>query len=404
MSEPNDKILHDWVRQTLNTHRPGYDPAGWEQLQKSLRRRRYRPWMLAGLTGLLLGGLLIGLGWNTVPDKTVRVAPALQPPKAAVSTSGQPTNWPKTQPAVTTSLPKRLEKSVRKPEQTQDFQTLQTVWPFSDTKAIATRSRLPLAEAWEIPAVLPIRIAPVPEMLIQRQLLSGSFGADSTSYRVLTRNIRNWPNAVVVCDFTTSMTPYSTQLYAWLKKNAQTPAVKSLVLFTDCDSLGRETRPGGPAGQLFVTAERDPVRALPLFLEASRNTVNNANEAENDVEALLFAQKRFPDADHLILIADIDNPVKDLALLDRVTKPVHVVLCGRDWDSTQAFHPDYYTIARRTKGSLHTLEDDLAPDRLKSGTWLRVGHRYYRYHRGKERFVLTRFRHRPKRLAGLFWW
>ncbi|RAK03141.1 hypothetical protein LX87_01263 [Larkinella arboricola] len=403
MSEPNDKMLHDWVRQTLDAHRPDYDPAGWEQLRPRLCRRRFRPWPILALIVFLVGSLLMWLGRNTVPNHPVGISPSLRLPKNNVSLPSQTEGFPGSihQNTVSTSLPKKTEVPSRNTELYND--ELRPPMSFRE-KYMESRSVLPPADWWKKTAVLPIRVAPVPEIRIQQQMLSGLFGTDSTTYRVLTRNSQTWPNAVVVCDFTTSMTPYSTQLYAWLKKNAQNSAIKGTVLFTDCDSLGRETRAGGPAGQLFATTERDPARALPTFLAAYRNTLHNANEAENDIEALLFAQNRFPNADHLILIADIDNPVKDMALLNQITKPVHVVLCGRDWDSTQAFHPDFYTIARRTKGSLHTLEDDIDPAQLHSRTWLQVGNHYYRYHRGKDRFVLTRFRHRPKRLAGLFWW
>ncbi|MFD1144304.1 hypothetical protein ACFQ4C_24470 [Larkinella insperata] len=401
MREPNDKLLHEWVRQTLDAHQPNYDPAGWEHLRPRLRRRRFRPWLLLALLVLLIGGLGIWFGQDAAPNRTAITASPLRVPKNDASPTDKTTDFPEPvrQKAVSPSRGPQTEALSRNAGPAAEFA------PFVvfDETYVESRPILPPADWWQKPAVLPIRVAPVPEILIQEQMLKSLVGTDSTTYRVLTRNRQKWPNAVVVCDFTTSMTPYSTQLYAWLKRNAQHSAIKGTVLFTDCDSLGRETRPGGPAGQLFVTTEPDPARALPTFLAAYRNTLRNANEAENDVEALLFAQKRFPNADHLILIADIDNPVKDLALLDQVTKPVHVILCGRDWDSTQAFHPDFYTIARRTNGSLHTLEDDLDPSRLQPDTWVRIDNRYYRYHRGKDQFVLTRFRHRPKRLMGFFW-
>jgi hypothetical protein len=253
-------------------------------------------------------------------------------------------------------------------------------------------------------ARVPLVVPGTDEGLIRHQLLTGDFGPDSTSYRVLSRNLRRWPDAVVVCDLTSSMAPYTTQLYAWFRRNARNPAIRGLVLFTDCDSLGQETRPDGPAGQFFVTRERDPLRALPAMLAATRNTRANVSDPENDVEALLFAQRTFPEARHLILLADNSSPVKDLDRVGSLQKPVHVVLCGPPLDSTVAFPPDYETLARQTRGSLHTLEDDLDPAYLRADTWLRVGPRFYRYDARRERFRLTRFRHRPSRLLGMFWW
>jgi hypothetical protein len=249
----------------------------------------------------------------------------------------------------------------------------------------------------------PLRLPSPEEAAITRQLLTGTFGPDSTSYRVLARNLSRWPDAVIVCDLTTSMYPYSTQLFAWFRKNRKHIPVQGIVFFTDCDSLGRETVPGGPPGQMFVTRPGDVGQTLPVMLAAARNTVANAHSAENDVEALLFAQQQFPTARHLVLLADNRSPVKDLARLGGVNRPVHVVLCGAPGDSTKPFWPDYYALARRTGGSLHTLEDDFTPGAIRPGTWIRVGSRYYRYQKRRDRFKATRFRHRPRRVLRLFW-
>ncbi|GAB3339976.1 hypothetical protein GCM10027299_52990 [Larkinella ripae] len=404
MSDPSDKLLHDWVRQTLDPYRPAYDPADWVRLQKALRRRRQ--WRIGGLAVFLLCGLVAGWLWTTSLEKTGLVLPPVRQPQRAKVVPPKPLQDPVSadQPKAVSSTAQRQKPAFLPIDQNR----LPTVGSPSDAAfplhPIPVRSVQWLAKPGKEPAPVAVPIAPPDEIAIRQQMLSGRFGPDSTSHQTLTRNSRRWTNAVLVCDFTSSMYPYSTQLFAWMKKNARNPALRGLVLFTDCDSLGRETQAGGPAGQMFVSTERDPGRALPVLLEAARNTANNANEAENDIEALLFAQKAFPNAQHLILVADMDNPVKDMALLAQVQKPVHVILCGRDWDTTQAFHPDYYTIARQTNGSLHTLEDDLDPANLNSSTWLRIENRYYRFHRGKNRFVLSCFHHRPQRFLGVFWW
>jgi hypothetical protein len=232
---------------------------------------------------------------------------------------------------------------------------------------------------------------------------TGQFGKDSTSFRVLARNAGRWPNAVLVCDLTSSMYPYSTQLFAWLRQHTQHPVVKGTLFFTDCDSLGHETTPQGPAGRMFATRERTPERVLPLMLAAARNTLGNQQDAENDIEALIEAQRRFPEAKNLVLIADNSSRVKDLHRLAEVRLPVRVILCGSPWDTTQAFQPDFFEIATRTRGSLHTLEDDFNPTRLSHRDWVKVGPRYYWYHARKQRFVVSRFRQQPKRFLGLFW-
>ncbi len=240
------------------------------------------------------------------------------------------------------------------------------------------------------------------EMEIRRQLYTGAFGTDSTAYKVFDRNISHWKNTVVVCDFTSSMYPYSTQLYAWFKNNQNNTNVKAMVFFTDCDSVGHEIQKSRAAGKMFVAIDKSVEALLPIMLAAARNTRKNSDDPENNVEALLFAQKQFPDAEHLVLIADNSSAVRGMNGLYKVKKPVHVLLCGSTEDTTLAIQPHHLRIASRTKGSLHTLEDDIfAPNYIKKNTWIRVDNRYYKYKKGT--FVVSDFKKRPRQFLGLFW-
>jgi hypothetical protein len=199
------------------------------------------------------------------------------------------------------------------------------------------------------------------------------------------------------------MYPYSTQLYTWFARHSKSPSVEGVVFFTDCDSLGQETQHTPISGQMFVSSEMETEKVLPIMIQAARNTVHNHISQENDMEALLYAQIAFPQAKHLILVADNSSAVKDMMLLEKISKPVHVILCGSPGDSTQALQPEYLEIARRTGGTLHTLEDDLAPDKINANTWLRIGPRFYRYNKRSKQFELKNFRHRPRKYMGLFW-
>jgi len=252
-----------------------------------------------------------------------------------------------------------------------------------------------------IPSKLPLRSPEEEE--IKRQMLTGEFGRDSTTYRLLNRNVGQWPQTIIVADLTTSMYPYSTQVFAWMKKNTRNPAIKGMVFFTDCDSLGQQTVVSINNGKMYETREKDPQKALPILLEAARNTLSNHDDEENDIAALLYAQSAFPEAKHFVLLADNGAAPKDMHLLSQIQKPVHVVLCGTTWDSTTAFQPAYFEIASRTKGSFHTLEDDLRPTTLDNTTWLKVGRNYYRYQPRRQRFKVTKFMHRPRKFLGILW-
>jgi|GEM_PF-1986511 len=407
MQEPNEAEFHDRVRETLGAYRPEPRPEDWPRMRRALRRRQ---WLRLGILGVLcvLSGLLAGrwLAQTQSRETSGAVGTATSParPPYAEPEPDQPEPGPLPEsPAGETGEAAAEEPVV--PGRRGPYGPVQVSRKPGFPGVALPRLRPETASLPERPAAWapPLRLPSPEEAAITHQLLTGTFGPDSTSYRVLARNLRHWPDAVIVCDLTTSMYPYSTQLFAWFRKNRKHLPVQGLVFFTDCDSLGRETVPGGPPGQMFVTRPGDVGQTLPVMLAAARNTIANAYSAENDVDALLFAQQQFPAARHLVLLADNRSPVKDMARLGGVNRPVHVVLCGAPGDSTKPFWPDYYAIARRTGGSLHTLEDDFTPGAIRAGTWIRVGSRYYRYQKRHDRFKATRFHHRPRRVLRLFW-
>lgn len=396
MTPINDNDLHEAVRRALAGYQPAVRPGDWEHLR--LRLRRQRRWRVAGVLGLLL--LLGGVGvWMSNSKNEVEADAYVKTPVAE-----RPT--PSSTPACTPSRETMRQGSV--PKRTGFFPTnkygLKTSLPNAirqrevRLEKVAKQPWQPLATGLALPP-----IEPVPGILereIIDQVLSGKFGQDSTSFRALERNKSRWRNVVLVCDATTSMYPYVTQLLAWFRKNERNTAVKGIVLYTDCDSLGRQTEEATP-GKFFVSRRRDVTTLLPLLLAAARNTAANRDRDENAAEALLFAQREFPEAQTFVLVADGRSGVKDRARLPALTKPVAVVQCGAPDEVELAFQPDYWNLARQTGGSLHTLEDDLKNiDRLPDDTWVRVGKQYYRYRRG--RFVLSKFTERPEKV--LFFW
>lgn len=412
MSESNDKELHDLVRQQLVEYQMPYFPEEWKTMRMKLkRRRRWR--VLLWLTALVGIGGMAGNYWFSGNDSLIETN--------AVSAKDQRTE----------SIPRFQNKGVTPTHTvalvpTQKSHRSRYTVPTTMAQVLALlidqegsvvehqpegRSMVHVEMLSGKTVIQPALRALNPQIStasphlreIKEQLLTGNCGTDSTSYQVLARNIHRWNHSVLVCDFTSSMYPYSTQLFAWFRQHARHPSVKGMVFFTDCDSLGHETKTDGPNGKMYVSREFSAERILPLLLEAAGNTVNNKDIAENDIEALISAQQQFPDAKQLVLIADNSSPVKDMHRLHEVKKPVRVVICGSTRDTAQAFQPDFYTIAQHTKGSLHTLEDDFAPQSVAHRTWIKVGPRYYWYNARRGKFVVSRFRERPTQVLGLFW-
>lgn len=405
MSEQNDRRLHDWVRREMGTYRPPYNPADWNRMQQKLPRKpRWRTPLWSTIALVLLG--LPGWLWLTFqPVETVNNPLISQP---ITNKNPEETTAPTAiihQPVLPSVLPENPRPVARKarPAYPRPPVTRPLIQAPDPLKASTKINTLPTSLNPQILRREPVAFSRE-EAAIIRQVITGDFGPDSTSYQTLSRNLDQWPDAVIVCDLTTSMYPYTTQLLAWFNQNARKPSVRGAIFFTDCDSLGQQTRPGGPPGRMFITHKLSSDTVLSLLVNAARNTVRNKDDAENDVEALLVAQRQFPDAKHLILIADNMNTVKDMARLEHVKKPVHVVLCGTTGgDALIPFQEDYFAIARQTGGSMHTLEDDLNPTELTRSTTLRVGPYYYRYNARKKRFKLTPFDHRPKRFLNFLW-
>lgn len=214
-----------------------------------------------------------------------------------------------------------------------------------------------------------------------------------TSYDALDRNIDKWKNIVIVCDITSTMFPYTTQVFDWMNENTDNQSIKGIVFFTDCDSLGRQTR-GRLPGKMFAVRSKDELVLWDTMFAAINNTENNKDKPENNIEALLYAQKHFPDADEFVMIADNSTQVKDMKQLSKVKKKVHIILCGETYEKNVAFQSDYIQIAKKTTGTIHTLEDDIENiAKVKEMSVVRVGNIYFRFHKGK--FYTTKFLKRP---------
>jgi hypothetical protein len=128
------------------------------------------------------------------------------------------------------------------------------------------------------------------------------------------------------------------------------------VFFNDGDNKKDEAKRIGMTGGIYVCYAKNEEELIKVMKTVVKNG-NGGDYPENVIEALLLAQKRFPNAQDLILIADNWAKVRDISLLPRVKKPVRVILCGVT--SGMEINPDYLNIAYKTKGSVHTIEEDL---------------------------------------------
>jgi hypothetical protein len=398
MSQEEEEF-HQIIREKLEQFSPDSSPNDWQQMKRKLLISNTLRLVLPGLIVLIVGLLFYFLKANEVVVQASATIINVPPVVPAI---------PKTKKSETKSIP---PKNVEVKEQKKAIILNENpVFPelFNETSEVTEND---VAEI--IVNKIASRKMPMPKIhngLAEKEIRFMASSAVSmsdkisrvrqlgktyelTSYQALDRNIEQWKNIVIVCDITTSMFPYTTQVFDWMTENSDNTSIKGIVFFTDCDSLGRQTR-GRLPGKMFSVRKRDELLLWDTMFAAINNTENNKDKPENNIEALLYAQKHFPDADEFVMIADNSSEVKDMRLLSKVKKKVHVILCGETYQKNYAFQSDFIEIAKKTKGSIHTVEDDIENvSKVKDMSVVRVGNIYFRFHKGK--FYTTKFLTRP---------
>lgn len=202
--------------------------------------------------------------------------------------------------------------------------------------------------------------------------------SDSLVMKVMDRN-KDWKKMLVVEDVTGSMMPFIADLLLWnaLKGNLQN--TDHFVFFNDGDSKETEEKEIGSTGGLY--------HAKPKSIEVLEETMISAiaggdgdDTPENDIEAVIEGIKACPECEEVILISDNNATPRDLELISQITKPVHVILCGVRY----APNPAHLYIAWKTKGSLHTIKEDITKLKtMEEGQTITIMGRTYKILDGK---------------------
>jgi hypothetical protein len=173
---------------------------------------------------------------------------------------------------------------------------------------------------------------------------------------VLYRFRKEWTRKVIVTDVTGSMFPYMKELALWHALGLMKEEKNTYLFFNDGDDKPDRAKIIGKTGGIYTTQSAATDSIIGLMYEAMDNG-NGGDYPENNVEALWEGQKYATSADELIMVADNYSAIKDISLLSKITKPVRVILCGVN--KYGGIHPDYLWLAYKTKGSIHTIEDDI---------------------------------------------
>ncbi len=200
---------------------------------------------------------------------------------------------------------------------------------------------------------------------------------DSTLLKIFSRV--QWKNYTVVGDVTVSMYPYSAQLLLWIRLHGLDSVTHSFVFFNDGDEMPDMEKKIGSTGGIYHQS-CETFEELKKIIKDAMEKGSGGDRPENDIEALLLAEKEFPGTDFQVLIADNRAPVKDKILSDKLIKPVRIILCG-----TNAYdiNIDYLNLARQTKGSVHLIEQDINDlTSMHEGEILKIGKKEFKIENG----------------------
>jgi hypothetical protein len=177
---------------------------------------------------------------------------------------------------------------------------------------------------------------------------------DSTVFSVLRRH-SNWNEITIVCDVTGSMAPYTTQLLLWYKLNCIGNKINYFTFFNDGDNKPDRKKKIGSTGGIYNIPAGN-YEAVEKTIQKAMNSGSGGDAPENNCEALLIAIKNNPHAKEFVMIADNFANIKDFELIKQINKPIHIIICGTN---NFIVNTDYLDLARATKGSIHSIEQDI---------------------------------------------
>ena len=188
--------------------------------------------------------------------------------------------------------------------------------------------------------------------------------ANNVVFNVFKRN-KNFKKKLIVADLTGSMYPYGQQISTWLKLHfIKDSTSQYFAFFNDGDrKRDSEKKIGTTGGVYYCKAKTVDELVATMDLTIKKGTGGDA--PENVIEGIMFGLSKCGKVDDVILIADNWAKVRDIKMLIRIKVPVRVVLCGV-YEGME-INEDYLNIAYKTKGSVHTIEQDIT-DLMKQST------------------------------------
>ena len=178
---------------------------------------------------------------------------------------------------------------------------------------------------------------------------------DSSVLKIFIRN--KWENITVVSDLTGSMSPYLSQLFLWYRLTFLTKDFSEFIFFNDGDMKSDNIKKPGKTGGVYYCKSTNRDTVFKTAINCMRRGYGGDIQ-ENNIEAIILAINKNPNLKEVILIADNWAPMRDYYLMSQIKIPVHVIICGLI--PGMPINTEYLDLARNTKGSIHTLDDDIS--------------------------------------------
>jgi len=186
---------------------------------------------------------------------------------------------------------------------------------------------------------------------------------------------KKWSNSAFACDITGSMSPYLSQLVIWLSLTDLDQEKASFLFFNDGDMTPDSKKIIGQTGGLYSCVGGKDFKKIISTMKKGMSNGFGGDGPENNIEALIELQSKNPKVEELVMVADNWAPIKDIALVSKINKPVRIILCGVN---KNAINVDYLNLAHKTGGSIHTIEEDLEKlSETKIGSTIQFNHKVY---------------------------
>ena len=184
----------------------------------------------------------------------------------------------------------------------------------------------------------------------------GTFSEGNVVSIVFDRN-KQWKDKLIVCDIVTPcMHEYAAQLVIWYKLNyLKEPNTQFTFFNTANQSTFKSNQKGNTSGRVYYSKCKNMDSLINLA--GTVQSLHMANTwAQNNIEALIDATKKASSYKEVIMIVDTDAPIQDIDLLEKLNSgiPVKIILGS----SRSYINPTHLYLAWKTKGSLHTKDED----------------------------------------------